>query len=160
VIGIAGGAEKCAWLTKEAHFDAAIDYKGESVPARLGELCPKGIDVYFDNVGGEILDAALARLALRARVVLCGGISSYNASSPPPGPRNYMNLVIQRARMEGFIVLDYLPRFGEGVAALAKELSAGRIAHQEDVQHGLENAPRTFLRLFRGENRGKQILAL
>jgi NADPH-dependent curcumin reductase CurA len=160
VIGIAGGAEKCGWLTQEAHFDAAIDYKGESVPARLGELCPKGIDVYFDNVGGEILDAALARLALRARVVLCGGISSYNASSPPPGPRNYMNLVVQRARMEGFIVLDYLPRFGEGVAALAKEVQAGRIAHQEDVQHGLENAPRTFLRLFRGENRGKQILAL
>jgi NADPH-dependent curcumin reductase CurA len=160
VIGIAGGAEKCAWLTKEAHFDAAIDYKGESVPARLGELCPKGIDVYFDNVGGEILDAVLARIALRARVVLCGGISSYNAASPPPGPRNYMNLVIQRGRMEGFIVLDYLPRFGEGVAALAKELQAGRIAHQEDVQHGLENAPRTFLRLFRGENRGKQILAL
>jgi NADPH-dependent curcumin reductase CurA len=160
VIGIAGGAEKCAWHTKEAHFDAAIDYKGESVPARLGELCPKGIDVYFDNVGGEILDAVLARIALRARVVLCGGISSYNAASPPPGPRNYMNLVIQRGRMEGFIVLDYLPRFGEGVAALAKELQAGRIAHQEDVQHGLENAPRTFLRLFRGENRGKQILAL
>jgi NADPH-dependent curcumin reductase CurA len=160
VIGIAGGAEKCAWLTKEAHFDAAIDYKGESVPARLGELCPKGIDVYFDNVGGEILDAVLARIALRARVVLCGGISSYNAASPPPGPRNYLNLVVQRGRMEGFIVLDYLPRFGEGVAALAKEVQAGRIAHQEDVQHGLENAPRTFLRLFRGENRGKQILAL
>jgi NADPH-dependent curcumin reductase CurA len=160
VIGIAGGAEKCAWLTKEAHFDAAIDYKGESVPARLGELCPKGVDVYFDNVGGEILDAVLARIALRARVVLCGGISSYNAASPPPGPRNYMNLVVQRGRMEGFIVLDYLPRFGEGVAALARELQAGRIAHQEDVQHGLENAPRTFLRLFRGENRGKQILAL
>jgi NADPH-dependent curcumin reductase CurA len=160
VIGIAGGPEKCTWLVKEAHFDAAIDYKAEHVAERLAALCPKGIDVYFDNVGGEILDAALGRLALRARVVLCGGISAYNEASPPPGPRNLMNLVIQRARMEGFIVLDYLPRFGEGIAALAKALQEGRIAHQEDLQHGLENAPRTFLRLFRGENRGKQLLEL
>jgi NADPH-dependent curcumin reductase len=160
VIGIAGGAEKCGWLLKEAAFDAAIDYKAESVPARLSELCPKGIDVYFDNVGGEILDAALARLALHARVVLCGGISSYNEASPPAGPRNYMNLVVQRARMEGFIVLDYLPRFGEGIAAIMKALQEERLVHQEDVQHGLENAPKTFLRLFDGRNRGKQILAL
>jgi len=160
VVGIAGGAEKCAWLAQAAHFDAAIDYKGEDVARRLAELCPKGIDVYFDNVGGAILDAALARLALRARVVLCGGISAYNEAAPPPGPRNLMNLVIQRARMEGFIVLDYLPRFGEGIAALARWVQEGRIVHQEDVQHGLENAPRTFLRLFRGENRGKQLLEL
>jgi NADPH-dependent curcumin reductase CurA len=158
VVGIAGGAEKCGWLVKDAHFDAAIDYKGEDVGARLAALCPKGIDVYFDNVGGAILDACLGRLALRARVVLCGGISGYNEAEPPPGPRNLMNLVIQRARMEGFIVLDYLPRFGEGLAALQKALAEGKIAFQEDVQRGLENAPRTFLRLFRGENRGKQIL--
>jgi hypothetical protein len=158
VVGIAGGPEKCAWLVKEAHFDAAIDYKREDVGARLSALCPKGIDVYFDNVGGAILDAALARLALRARVVLCGGISAYNEAEPPPGPRNLMNLVIQRARMEGFIVLDYAPRFGEGMKALRGWVEEERLVHQEDVQHGLEHAPDTFLRLFRGANRGKQIL--
>jgi hypothetical protein len=160
VVGIAGGPEKCRHLTDELGFDGAIDYKRERVPKRLIELCPRGIDVFFDNVGGEILDAALARLALRARVVLCGGISGYNEETPPPGPRNLMNLVIQRARMEGFIVIDYLPRFGEGVASLTKWVEEGRIVHQEDVQRGLENAPRTFLRLFRGQNRGKQLLAL
>jgi hypothetical protein len=160
VVGIAGGAKKCEWLVKQAHYDAAIDYKRDDVAARLGELCPKGVDVFFDNVGGAILDAALARLALRARVVLCGGISGYNEATPPPGPRNLMNLVIQRARMEGFIVIDYLARFAEGAAALAAWVREGRITHQEDVQRGLENAPRTFLRLFRGENRGKQLLQL
>jgi NADPH-dependent curcumin reductase CurA len=160
VVGIAGGPEKCDWLVREAHFDAAIDYKGEDVGARLSALCPKGVDVFFDNVGGAILDAVLGRIALRARVVLCGGISGYNEAEPPPGPRNLMNLVIQRARMEGFIVIDYLPRFGEGVSALRRWLDEGRLVHQEDVQVGLENAPRTFLRLFRGENRGKQLLQI
>jgi hypothetical protein len=160
VVGIAGGAEKCAWLVREARFDAAIDYKREDVGAQLSALCPKGVDVFFDNVGGAILDAVLARIAQRARVVLCGGISAYNELEPPPGPRNLMNLVIQRGRMEGFIVIDYLARFGEGVAALRAHVEAGRIVHQADVQVGLENAPRTFLRLFRGENRGKQLLQL
>ena len=160
VVGIAGGPEKCDWLVREAHFDAAIDYKAEDVGARLSALCPKGVDVFFDNVGGAILDAVLGRIALRARVVLCGGISGYNEAEPPAGPRNLMNLVIQRGRMEGFIVIDYLPRFGEGVAALRRWLEEGRLAHQEDVQVGLENAPRTFLRLFRGENRGKQLLQI
>jgi hypothetical protein len=158
VIGIAGGAAKCAWLTKEAHFDAAIDYKSENVAERLGVLCPAGIDVYFDNVGGAILEAALDRIALRARVVLCGGISGYNEATPPPGPRNLMNLVIQRARMEGFIILDYAPRFAEGVAKLSEWVRSGAIAHQEDVQRGLEHAPNTLLRLFTGANTGKQIL--
>lgn len=158
VVGIAGGPAKCGWLTKEAHFDAAIDYKGEDVAARLGELCPKGIDVYFDNVGGAILEAALDRLALRARVVLCGGISGYNEETPPPGPRNLMNLVIQRARMEGFIIIDYFARFPEGVAKLWEWVRSGAIAHQEDVQQGLENAPKTLQRLFTGANTGKQIL--
>jgi NADPH-dependent curcumin reductase CurA len=160
VVGIAGGAEKCGWLVREAHYDAAIDYKGEDVGSRLSALCPKAVDVFFDNVGGAILDAVLARLALRARVVLCGGISSYNEAEPPPGPRHLMNLVIQRARMEGFIVIDYAARFAEGTAALRRWLDEGRLAHQEDVQEGLENAPRTFLRLFRGENRGKQLLRI
>jgi NADPH-dependent curcumin reductase CurA len=160
VVGIAGGAEKCGWLTKEAHFDAAIDYKSEDVGRRIGELCPRGVDVYFDNVGGPILEAALAHIAQRARIVLCGGISAYNDEEPPPGPRNLMNLVIQRARMEGFIVVDYLPRFGEALAELSKWVAEGRIAYQVDVQKGIENAPKTFLRLFTGANRGKQVLEL
>jgi len=160
VVGIAGGSAKCAWLTKEAHFDAAIDYKHEDVAARLRELCPKGIDVYFDNVGGEILDAVLGQIAQRARVVLCGSISNYNETTRPPGPRNLSNLVVQRGRMEGFIILDYVARFGEGVAKLSEWVRSGAIVHQEDVQHGLENAPRTLLRLFTGANTGKQILEL
>jgi NADPH-dependent curcumin reductase CurA len=158
VVGIAGGPEKCAWLTKEAHFDAAIDYKQGPIDARLRELCPAGIDVYFDNVGGAILDACLARIAQRARIVLCGGISGYNEPTPPPGPRNLMNLVVQRGRMEGFIVIDYLPRFGEAVPRLAEWVRAGAIVHAEDVQHGIANAPRTLQRLFQGQNFGKQIL--
>ncbi|MEE2702810.1 MAG: NADP-dependent oxidoreductase [Myxococcota bacterium] len=160
VVGIAGGAEKCAWLTEAAGFDAAIDYKGERVSQKLRELCPNGIDVYFDNVGGPILDDCLGQIAQNARVVLCGGISGYNESEPPPGPRNLMNLVIQRARMQGFIVLDYLPRFGEGVGKLLEWVRAGRIVHREDIQHGLENAPETFLRLFAGKNLGKQLLKI
>jgi NADPH-dependent curcumin reductase CurA len=159
-IGIAGGPDKCRWLVEQARLDAAIDYKSEDVAKRLRELCPKGIDVFFDNVGGEILDAALASLAQRARVVLCGGISAYNETAPPPGPRNLMNLVITRSRMEGFIVLDYLPRFAEGATRLAQWVASGQLAHAEDVQHGLENAPETFLRLFDGRNLGKQLLKL
>jgi NADPH-dependent curcumin reductase CurA len=158
VIGIAGGPEKCAWLTKEAHFDAAIDYKRENVRERLAALCPKGIDVYFDNVGGDILEAVLDHIAQRARVVLCGGISGYNEATPPPGPRNLMNLVVQRARMEGFIILDYVTRFGEAGPKLIEWVRSGAITHQEDVQRGLENAPRTLLRLFTGANTGKQLL--
>ncbi len=158
VIGIAGGPEKCGWLTGKARLDAAIDYKSEDVAARLAELCPKGLNVYFDNVGGEILEAALDHLAIGARVVLCGGISGYNEKEPQPGPRNLMNLVIQRSRMEGLIVLDYASRFGEGVSRLAKWVADGEIAHQEDIQEGFENAPETFQRLFTGKNLGKQLL--
>ena len=158
VIGIAGGAEKCRWLTETAHLDAAIDFKREDVAKRIRELCPKGVDVYFDNVGGEILDAALANLAQRARVVLCGGISGYNEATPAPGPRNLMNLVVTRSRMEGFIVIDYAPRFAEGATKLAQWVAEGKLAHAEDVQRGIENAPKTFLRLFQGKNLGKQLL--
>lgn len=157
-IGIAGGAEKCAWLRDAARLDAAIDYKSEDVGARLSALCPNGIDVFFDNVGGAILDEVLARIALRARIVLCGGISGYNEKEPPPGPRNLMNLVRQRGRMEGLIVLDYAPRFAEATAQLTAWVRAGELAHREDIQDGIENAPRTFLRLFSGENLGKQLL--
>ena len=127
---------------------------------RLKELCPKGIDIFFDNVGGAILDAALARLAMRGRVVLCGGIANYNATEPSPGPKNYMNLVRQRGRMEGFIVLDYLPRAGEAVGALAGWVQAGKLKTKVDVQDGLENAPATLRRLFEGRNDGKQLLRI
>jgi len=159
-IGIAGGAEKCRWLTEVAGFDAAIDYKKENVSARLKELCPKGVDIYFDNVGGDILDAALARLAMKGRVVLCGAIANYNATEPPPGPKNYLNLLIQRGRMEGFIVLDYMPRALEAVTALAGWVQEGKIKYEVDVQHGLENAPATLRRLFDGRNEGKQLLRI
>ena len=157
-IGIAGGAEKCRWLTDEAGFDGAIDYKLENVSARLRELCPKGVDIFFDNVGGDVLDAALARLAMRGRVVLCGGIANYNATEPPPGPKNYLNLVVQRGRMEGFIVSDYLSRAGEAIQALVGWVQSGKIKYKVDVQHGLENAPATLRRLFEGRNDGKQLL--
>jgi NADPH-dependent curcumin reductase CurA len=158
VIGIAGGPDKCAWLTKEARFDAAIDYKRENVSARLRELAPQGVDVYFDNVGGSILDAVLEQIRMKARVVLCGGISAYNEVEPPPGPRFLMNLVVQRARMEGFIVIDYAPRFAEGRAALKRWVDAGEIAHQVDVVKGIERAPEALLRLFSGKNLGKQLI--
>ncbi|KYF75176.1 NADP-dependent oxidoreductase [Sorangium cellulosum] len=160
VIGIAGGAEKCAWLTREAGFTAAIDYKSEDVRARLRELCPNGVDVYFDNVGGRILDAALAELALRGRVVLCGAISSYGVTELPPGPKNYMNLILKRGRMEGFIIIDYVQRFGAAVQELSGWIAAGQIKDQVDVQGGLENAPQALRRLFSGENRGKQLVKI
>ncbi len=160
VVGIAGGPEKCRWLVDEARFDAAIDYRNEDVAARLAELCPDGIDIYFDNVGGEILDAALARLAFKGRVVLCGAIADYNRSELGPGPRNYLNLLLQRGRMEGFIILDFLDRAGEAVAELGRWVEAGEIRVEVDIQEGLENAPRTLRRLFTGANRGKQLLKI
>ena len=160
VIGIAGGPEKCDWLVKEAGFDAAIDYKSEDVGARLSALCPDGIDVYFDNVGGEILDQVLARIARGARIVLCGAISRYEDADLGPGPSNYFNLIVQRGRMEGFIVLDYAARFPEAIAQLAKWQAEGRLVQREDTAEGLENAPRTLKRLFTGANTGKQLLRI
>ena len=160
VVGIAGGKEKCAWLLEKAHFDAVIDYKSEDVGERIAELCPAKLDVFFDNVGGEILEAALNHLNLRARVVLCGGIANYNATEPVPGPTNLMNLVINRARMEGFIVLDYLPRAGEAIQALSTWAGKGELVYEVDVQEGFENIPQTLQRLYTGENFGKQLLRL
>jgi hypothetical protein len=158
VIGIAGSPEKCAWVTGELGFDACIDYKRENVAKRLHELCPRGIDVYFDNVGGEILDAVLAQIAQGARIALCGGISAYNEAELPPGPKNLMMLVIRRARMEGFLVLDYFPRFPEAMERMARWVSEGRIRHRTDVVEGLENTPAAFRRLFTGANVGKQVV--
>ena len=159
-IGIAGGKDKCDWLMKEAKLDATIDYKSEEVGKRLTELCPNGIDVFFDNVGGAQLDSALARLAMRGRIVLCGAISQYNDTTLPPGPKNYLNLITKRGRMEGFIVLDYLPRAMEAATELGGWVMSGQIADRVDIQHGLENAPATLRRLFLGQNVGKQLLKI
>jgi len=155
VVGIAGGAEKCKWIVEELGFDAAIDYKSEKVGKRLRELCPNGIDVDFENVGGEIMDACLARLALRGRVVLCGMISQYNATAAPEGPKNLANVLMQRGRIEGFIVLDYLGRAGEAFEKLGEWVAAGKLKFATDVVVGLENAPMALDRLFIGANRGK-----
>jgi NADPH-dependent curcumin reductase len=158
VIGTAGGKEKCDWLVNEAHFDAAIDYKSENVGTRLSELCPNGIDVFFDNVGGEVLNEVLARINLNARIVLCGSISKSDAATPQPGPANYSNLVARRARMEGFTGLDYPARVPEAFEALGRWQRNGSLVHKEDVAYGLENAPKALLRLFAGENFGKQLV--
>jgi hypothetical protein len=158
VVGIAGGPEKCRWLVERAHFDAAIDYKSEKVRARLAALCPAGIDVYFDNVGGAILDAALLNLAHGARVVICGGISSGYGAEPSPGPRHLMQLVIKGAHMEGFLVMQFRERFGRASRQLLEWVRAGRIVFEEDIVEGFEHAPATLRRLFEGRNFGKQIL--
>jgi NADPH-dependent curcumin reductase CurA len=158
VVGIAGGPRKCAWLLDELGFDAAIDYKNEDVPARLRETCPDGIDLYFDNVGGEILNACLAQLALRGRVVLCGAISSYNAPERPPGPSNYTALIIRRGRMEGFIILDYFDRIPQAQAEMAEWLAAGQIKAAEHIVEGLQHAPEALNLLFTGGNTGKVVV--
>ena len=157
-VGIAGGPEKCRWLTEVAGFDAAVDYKAGRLSADLAAACPDGIDVYFDNVGGETLDAALGLLAFGGRVVICGAISQYNATMVPPGPSNYLNLLIKRGRMEGFIVLDYAARYDEAAGALSGWFAQGRLTERLDIKEGLENAPATLRRLFEGTNEGKQLL--
>ncbi len=157
-VGIAGGAEKCAYLVDELGFDAAIDYKSEDLDAALSERCPDGIDVYFDNVGGEILNTALAHLAREARVVICGAVSQYNNTGPMDGPSNYMSLLVNHATMTGFVVSDYGARFAEGAAELGGWFAAGKIISREDVVEGLETFPETLLRLFSGENNGKLVL--
>lgn len=158
VVGIAGGPKKCAWLTGELGFDAAIDYKSEDVGKRLTETCPRGIDVFFDNVGGTILNEALAHLALRGRVVLCGAISQYEDLSAAYGPPNYLNLLSRRGRMEGFIVLDYAHRFMEGAMALGALIAEGKLKHKTTVLEGLEAAPEALRRLFTGEHEGKLLV--
>ncbi|MFI5353692.1 MAG: NADP-dependent oxidoreductase [Candidatus Binatales bacterium] len=162
VVGIAGGRDKCDWLTREAGFDAAIDYKNENVGDALTRHCSKGIDVYFDNVGGEILDLALARLANGARVVLCGAISRYNEAAGVAGwgPKNYFNLIFRGARMEGFLVFHFAKRYQEAIDDLTRCYAEGQIKNKIDLAQGLENAPKTIIRLFTGANFGKQLLKL
>jgi NADPH-dependent curcumin reductase CurA len=157
-VGIAGTDAKCAWLTKELGFDAAINYKTEDVAARLAAECPRGVDIYFDNVGGRILDHVLARISLRGRVVLCGAISQYEDLDNAYGPKNYVNLIARRGRMEGFIILDYVSRFMEGVMALGGLLAEGKLKHKTTVVDGLENAPAALRRLFTGDHDGKLLV--
>ncbi|MER6297961.1 NADP-dependent oxidoreductase [Kitasatospora sp. NPDC001539] len=161
VVGIAGGPEKCALLVDELGFDAAIDYRAEDVRKALRTHAPDGIDVYFDNVGGPILDAALTRLAMHARVVICGAISQYNNESAVQGPSNYLSLLVRRARMEGFVVFDYARRFSAAAAELAGWIGDGRIKVKEHVVEGtVDDFPETLGMLFRGENTGKLVLRL
>jgi NADPH-dependent curcumin reductase len=158
VVGIAGGPDKCGWIVEELGFDAAIDYKSEDVGEALRKQCPEGIDVYFDNVGGEILDAALARLARGARVPICGAISQYNNLEAVKGPSNYMSLLVNRARMEGFVVIDYMSRAPEATREMAGWIAEGKLIAREDVVEGFDSFPEALQKLFRGENVGKLVL--
>ena len=160
VIGLAGSDEKCAWLTDEAGFDAAINYKTENVRRAIRAACPEGVDIFFDNVGGDILEVAISNLALRGRVVLCGAISQYNEAAPAPGPNNLGMLISKRGRMEGFIILDYLRRAGEAIGELSGWVADGQLAYMTDVVDGLDNAPAALNRLFTGANTGKVMVRL
>jgi NADPH-dependent curcumin reductase CurA len=158
-VGIAGGPEKCRHVVDDLGFDAAIDYKSENVAKALHHNCPDGIDVYFDNVGGEILDAALAQLARHARVVICGAISQYNAEGGMRGPSAYMSLLVNHASMTGFLVFEYADRYAEGGKQMGEWLAAGKLKPIQDIATGgVEKFPDTLLRLFRGENLGKLVL--
>ena len=158
VVGITGSEEKCRWITRDLGFDHAINYKEEPVVEKLQECCPEGVDVYFDNVGGKILDAVLGRINKHARLVICGLISQYNAEEPVPGPFNFANILVNSARVEGFIVLDFLDRAGEALKDLARWLTEGKLQYRVDIVEGLENAPRALNKLFDGSNRGKLIV--
>ncbi|MBI3375022.1 MAG: NADP-dependent oxidoreductase [Betaproteobacteria bacterium] len=158
VVGIAGGKAKCDFVVRDLHFDACIDYKGGSVRDGLKEHCAKGVDIYFDNVGGEILDAVLARINRGARIVICGAISQYNNTTPVKGPANYLSLLINRARMEGMVVFDYADRYALAVKDIAQWMKDGKFVSKEDVVTGIENFPDTLNKLFSGENFGKLVL--
>ncbi len=157
VVGIAGTPEKCAWLVDELGFDAAVDYRADDVAAALHDACPEGIDLYFDNVGGELLDICLAQLALHGRVVLCGAIATYN-DSEVAGPGNYRVLIVRRGRMEGFIILDYLDRFPEAQLEMGGWVAEGKVKFATHLVEGLENAPDALNLLFTGGNTGKVIV--
>ena len=160
VVGIAGGKAKCDWVIQKLGFDACIDYKAGAGAVRAGlkEHCPNGVDVYFDNVGGEILDDVLAKISRGARIIICGAISQYNNTTPIRGPKNYLSLLVNRARMEGIVVFDYADRYHLAVAEMAGYLKDGRMKSKEDVVHGINTFPETLLKLFNGENFGKLVL--
>ena len=160
-VGIAGGREKCSWIVQECGFAAAIDYKsdaGRDLDAAIRAACPKGVDVYFDNVGGPMLEPVLGNINERARILLCGAISGYNATEPAPGPRNLWELIVRSARMEGFLIKDFIDRWPEGAAKMAEWVLSGQLKYREHIDKGLENAPRSFLRLFSGDHQGKLIV--
>jgi NADPH-dependent curcumin reductase len=160
VVGIAGGAAKCDWVVKELGFDACIDYKASASAVREGlkAHCPKGIDIYFDNVGGDILDQALAKITRGARIIICGAISQYNNTTPVNGPKNYLSLLVNRASMTGMVVFDYQDRFPLAVAEMAGYLKSGQMKSKEDVVTGIDTFPETLQKLFNGENFGKLVL--
>jgi len=158
VVGIAGGKDKCEFVVKELGFDACIDYKHGSVKDGLKEHCPNGVDIYFDNVGGDILDTVLTRINMKARIIICGAISQYNNTTPVKGPANYLSLLVNRARMEGIVVFDYAARYGEGVAEMGQWMTQGKFHTREDIMQGFETFPDVLLMLFEGKNFGKLIL--
>lgn len=158
VVGIAGGADKCRYLTEDLGFDAAIDYKTDDIAAALKQYCPDGINVFFDNVGGDMLDIALAQLAFGARVVICGAISQYNNTTPIKGPSNYLNLMVKRATMKGVMVSDFYPRAAEAAMVMGGWISSGKLKSREDIVDGFDTFPETFQKLFTGENHGKLII--
>ena len=158
VVGIAGGPEKCKYVVEELGFDGCIDYKNDNIHAGIKQHCPKGIDVYFDNVGGEILDAALARLRMHARVVICGAISQYNNKEAIAGPKNYLSLLVNRATMQGMVVMDYADRYKEAGMQMGMWMMQGKLKTEEDVYEGIENFFETYQRLFNGNKRGKLVL--
>lgn len=159
-VGIAGGSDKCAYIMDDLGFDAAIDYKKENIYKRLKETCPEGIDVYFDNVGGDILNTALTQLRRGARIPICGAISQYNSTTGTQGPSNYMALLVKRARMEGFVVFDFAKEYSIALADMAGWMMQGRLKSREDVYEGIENFNDTLLRLFSGEKMGKLVLKI
>jgi NADPH-dependent curcumin reductase CurA len=158
VVGIAGSDEKCEWITRELGFDAAVNYKKQDVREGLKSTCTDGIDIDFENVGGPIMDAIFERLNLCARVALCGLISQYNTDAPPPGPSNFANILLKRARVQGFIVLDYAPRFTEAASAIVQWLKDGKLKYRIDMVEGLRAAPAALNRLFDGANIGKLLV--
>ncbi|MBD1864936.1 MULTISPECIES: NADP-dependent oxidoreductase [Trichocoleus] len=158
VVGITGSDEKCRWLVEELGFDAAINYKTVDLESAIAQACPDGIDVYFDNVGGSILDAVLTKINLHARIPLCGLISAYNATEPVPGPYNYSHLLMKRVRVQGFIILDYIPRWSEAISDLGQWLNQGKIKYALEVVEGLGNAPKAILKLFNGNKKGKLVV--
>jgi NADPH-dependent curcumin reductase CurA len=158
VVGIAGGKAKCDFVVNDLKFDACIDYKSGAVKDGLKQHCAKGVDVYFDNVGGDILDTVLTRINRRARIVICGAISQYNNTTPVKGPANYLSLLVNRARMEGMVVFDYADRFPQAIRDIAQWMKEGRFVSREDVVEGIETFPETLNRLFSGENFGKLVL--
>lgn len=158
VVGIAGGKAKCDWVVDELGFDACIDYKHADVREGLKTHCPDGVDIYFDNVGGEILDHVLGRIRRKARIVICGAISQYNSTTAVQGPKNYLSLLVNRARMEGIVVFDYADRYPQAIAEMSQYLKDGRMKSREDVVVGLDTFPETLVKLFTGENFGKLVL--